>query len=63
MKNKDKYDLREIDASVLWTINGCGKKTSPRTIEIRYKNKKIAKIKNDDDPFIEILLGWLEEEN
>ena len=63
MKNKDRYDLREIDVNVLWTINGCGKKVSPRIIEIKHKRKEIASIRNENDPAIDVLMRWLEEED
>lgn len=63
MKNKDKYDLRKLEASLSYQINGCGKKIEEtRTIRILYNNKLVAKIKDKNKSLIRILLDWLEGE-
>lgn len=64
MKNKEKYDLREIEISKEYLINGCGKKIeTPYFINIYYKgNCLVDKGKTSLSAFA-YLMYWLEEES
>lgn len=63
MKNKDKYDLRNINASANYMINGCGKKIKESCeITIKYNDKVIKRIKSQEY-IVKVVLDWLEEES
>ena len=66
MKNKDKYDLRKIDCSLSWQINGCGKHIDEsRTITICVDEEGISVVlhkKKTQENIINYLLKWLEED-
>ena len=62
MKIKDKYDLRELHATITHKINGCGRQIKEsRTIHIFYKDKEIKTIKTQDSLY-EVLMNYLESE-
>ena len=63
MKNKDKYDLREIVVKPYYKVCGCGKKlTDNFTFDVVYQGKVVGKgIKAKEKPF-KYLMEWLEEE-
>lgn len=61
MKNKDKYDLRVLECSVTFEINGCGKEIpASRTINISYHGVLIHQRKTQEG-LLMYLLRWLEE--
>lgn len=61
MKNKEKYDLTEIDCIVGWQVNGCGRKIeSTREITISHKGKTLKKERTQKG-LVPYLMEWLEE--
>ena len=63
MKNKDKYDLRELDCGINWMINGCGRHIDEsRTLTItKDENGRavVLKKKKTQQNIIRFLLEWL----
>lgn len=69
MKNKDRYDLRDIDCGVSWMTNGCGRRIEQsRTITIYYKpneheQEEILMQKKTMEGLVNYLMNWLEEDD
>lgn len=63
MKNKDRYDLREIEASVVYDISGCGRKVpDSRTIKIIHNDELLYEEKTEKSLW-PVVMGWLEDES
>lgn len=63
MKNKDRYDLTELDIKLSYMTNGCGKKIdNPVYITIQNKGNAVLEEATYDNPF-RFLMKWLERES
>ena len=62
MKNKDRYDLPRLGIEVLWHIDGCGKKTNMKTIQIFYDGELISEEITTKDS-LKYFFEWAEREN
>ena len=62
MKLKDKYDLRDLHATITHQVSGCGRQIKEsRTINIFYKERKIKSIRTQDG-LLKIIMNYLESE-
>ena len=62
-KNKDAYNLTELDVEVKYMIDGCGKKIlKPIYIDIKQGDKYIIKDAIANVGALKWLLEWLEQE-
>lgn len=59
MKNKDKYNLIELEFIPKSITNGCGKRVLGYDVEVNYQGKWIARIKCDH--LLQGIMEWLEE--
>lgn len=61
MKNKNKYNLKNISGKVVYNINGCGRQTKEtRKVQILYNDKVVKEVKTIDGLF-QVVMEWLEE--
>ena len=62
MKNKDKYDLTQIDIQLSYMTNGCGKKIdNPVYVKVIADGKPVLEDATYDNPF-RFLMRWLEDD-
>lgn len=59
MKNKDKYNLMELEFVPKSLTNGCGKRVLGYDVEVKYQDKRIVRFKCDH--LLQGIMKWLEE--
>lgn len=62
MKNKEKYELGDLDISIASSVNGCGKRIDPKHITVMYRNNIVFTATTYENPF-KVLFRWLEQDD
>lgn len=62
MKNKDKYNLKDLSVILNWNINGCGRKIEDSREIIIKKNDEVIHQKRTQENIICYVFDWLEKE-
>lgn len=63
MRNKDKYDLREVEAKIVYKVGGCGRNIpETRTIKILHKGELLYEEQGDRSIW-QVFMEWLESDD
>lgn len=62
MKNKDRYDLREVEAKIVYEISGCGRQIpDTRKIKILHNGELLYEEKTEKSIW-QVFMRWLEDD-